>query len=219
MLAPEIALELVYSDELAAALTPFDPAVSERMVRASLVQQINRLSLLRLDQRGDRIARGERVPPGLAVDRSPGGQVLIHRLLQHVVRSRMTEAELTEARHQVHLVLGAARPDGEVDDPETWQRFRILWPHLEPSNAVECSDESVRRLIGHMVTDLISETRRRVDALRPSSAADVRHAGQPVAPARGGRAAAHGLTALTAGIAPSGRVPRDRRSCCAVQDP
>jgi MinD-like ATPase involved in chromosome partitioning or flagellar assembly/tetratricopeptide (TPR) repeat protein len=147
VLAPEIALELVYSDTMATALVPFDPSVSERIVRASLVQQINRLSLLRLDQRGDRIARGERVPPGLAVDRSPGGQLLIHRLLQHVVRSRMTEDELTEARHHVHLVLGAARPDGEVDDPETWQRFRILWPHLEPSNAVECSDESVRRLL------------------------------------------------------------------------
>ena len=122
VLAPEIALELVYSDDLARALTPIDPSVSERMVRGALVQQIHRLALLRLDSRGEIGELGER---------SRGSQVLVHRLLQHVVRSRMSDEELAAARHEVHLVLAASRPKGDVDDPDTWPQFRTLWPHLE----------------------------------------------------------------------------------------
>ncbi|GIF98602.1 FxSxx-COOH system tetratricopeptide repeat protein [Catellatospora citrea] len=136
VLAPEISLELIYSDRLAAALEPFDPSVTEPMVRQSLVQQINRLALLRVDQRGE---------SGQGRDR--GGHILVHRVVQHVVRSRMTEQEVVEARRQVQQVLAAARPDGEVDDPKTWHRFRLLWPHLDVSDAINSSDEGVRRLL------------------------------------------------------------------------
>ena len=138
LMAPEIALELIYSDDLARALIPIDPSVSERMVRGALVQHIHRLALLRLDTRGE---IGE---PG---DKSQGSKVLVHRLLQHVVRSRMSDDELAAARHQVHLVLASARPKGDVDDPDTWPQYRTLWPHLEIAEAVGCPDESVRRLM------------------------------------------------------------------------
>ncbi|SCF39764.1 FxSxx-COOH system tetratricopeptide repeat protein [Micromonospora mirobrigensis] len=127
VLAPEIALELIYSDEMAAALVPYDPAVSERLVRGALVQQINRLALLKLDVQG--------------------GRIQVHRLLQAVVRDRMTTEEVTEARHQVHLVLAASRPRGDVDDPGTWPRLRMLWPHLEVSEALTCPEETVRQLL------------------------------------------------------------------------
>jgi hypothetical protein len=138
LMAPQIALELIYSDELARVLIPIDPSVSERLVRGALVQHIHRLALLRLDTRGEIGELGER---------SQGSQVLVHRLLQHVVRSRMSETELADLRHQIHLVLATARPKGDVDDPETWGHFRILWPHLEISEAERCPDESVRRLM------------------------------------------------------------------------
>lgn len=127
VLAPEIALDLAYSDELAAALTPVDPSVSERLMRGALVQQINRLALLKLDVQG--------------------GQIQVHRLLQKVVRDRMSEEEVAAARHQVHLVLASSRPGGEVDDPATWRTFQILWPHLAVSNAAHCTDEAVRQLL------------------------------------------------------------------------
>ncbi|MET8349337.1 MULTISPECIES: FxSxx-COOH system tetratricopeptide repeat protein [unclassified Micromonospora] len=127
VLAPEIALDLIYSDEMAAALVPFDPSVSERLVRGALIQQINRLALLKLDVQG--------------------GRVQVHRLLQAVVRDRMTDDEIVTARHQAHLVLAASRPRGDVDDPTTWPRLRMLWPHLEVSEAVTCPDESVCQLL------------------------------------------------------------------------
>ncbi|WP_433537627.1 FxSxx-COOH system tetratricopeptide repeat protein [Micromonospora sp. CA-249363] len=127
VLAPEIALDLIYSDEMAAALVPFDPSVSERLMRGALVQQINRLALLKLD--------------------AQGGRVQVHRLLQAVVRGRMTDDEIAMARHQAHLVLAASRPSGDVADPTTWPRLRMLWPHLEVSEAVICTDESVCQLL------------------------------------------------------------------------
>jgi hypothetical protein len=127
VLAPEIALELVYSDRMAELLRPLDPSVSEGLYRGALVQQINRLALLKLDV--------------------GGGQIQVHRLLQHVVRKRMSDEELAEARRQVHLVLAAARPRSDADDPESWPRFRMLWPHLEVSQAYNSLEESVRRLM------------------------------------------------------------------------
>ncbi|MBU2665593.1 tetratricopeptide repeat protein [Actinoplanes bogorensis] len=127
VLAPQIALDLIYSDRMAELLSPLDPMVTDAMYRGALVQQINRLALLKLD--------------------IGGGQIHVHRIVQHVVRQRLSEAELDEARRQVHQVLAAARPSGEVDDPATWPKFRQLWPHLEVSRAYESAEESVRRLI------------------------------------------------------------------------
>src|SRR5262249_39173895 len=121
VLAPEIALDLVYSEEMGVALRVVGARESERMERGRLVQHINRLSLLKLDAQN----------------------IHVHRLLQHVVRDRMSEAELAEAQHAMHLVLASARPRGEVDDPETRPRFRLLWPHLEISGAMNCTDEAV----------------------------------------------------------------------------
>ena len=134
--APEIALDLVYSDEFAAALRPLDPNVSDYMFRASLVQQVHRLALLRLDLRGE---------PG---SRERTGTVFVHRLLQHAVRIRMTEEELAQTRRQVHRVLAAARPKNqEVDDPDAWPQYRMLWPHIEVTKAALSDDEAVRALM------------------------------------------------------------------------
>jgi tetratricopeptide (TPR) repeat protein len=136
VMAPEIPLDLVYSDQMAEYLKKFNPALSERMARGSLVQQINRLALLRLDQR-----------PAAAGDTERRGQIIIHRVVQNVVRDRMSESELADARAQVQQVLARARPDGDVDDQENWPKFRILWPHLDASDAAHSTDESVRQLI------------------------------------------------------------------------
>ncbi|NUT36621.1 MAG: tetratricopeptide repeat protein [Hamadaea sp.] len=127
VLASEVSLELINSDEMAAKLVEYDPSVSERLVRGAMVQQINLLALLKLDPQG--------------------GQIQVHRLLQHVIRSQMTPEELDKARADVHAVLAASRPRGDVDDPQTWRRFRMLWPHLEVSDAIRSTDELVRQLL------------------------------------------------------------------------
>nr|BFE70121.1 hypothetical protein GCM10020092_034220 [Actinoplanes digitatis] len=131
-----VALELIYGEEMAQALMPFDPSLTERLLRGRMVQEINRLALARVEPRTDE-PRGE----------ASSGRMSVHRLVQHAVRSRMTEEEETQARHQVHLVLARSRPGGEVEDPETWDRFRVLWPHLERSDAVTSEAPAVRQLL------------------------------------------------------------------------
>ncbi len=127
VLAPDIALDLLYSDKLMSAIAAHDPTAAERDMRGTLVQSINRLALLKLDV--------------------PARQVQVHRLLQEVVRERMTSSERKRLRHEVHLALAAFRPDGEPDDPVTWDRFRMIWRHLRVSGAETCVEESVRSLI------------------------------------------------------------------------
>jgi tetratricopeptide (TPR) repeat protein len=140
VLAPEIALDLVYSDEMAAAL---GTAGSDLLTRQSLVQQINKFALIKLDQ----------IEEGPGAERLPGArggranQIVVHRLVQGVVRNRMSPEDQQDARHKMHLVLAGRRPQSGVDDFASWPQFRILWPHLEASGATSCEDERVRALL------------------------------------------------------------------------
>ena len=57
----------------------------------------------------------------------------MHRLVQAVIRAQLSEQEQSGARHVVHAMLAGARPRREeTDDPETWPRFDVIWPHLAP---------------------------------------------------------------------------------------
>lgn len=127
VLGPETALDLVTSNAMAEAILPVDPSVSDPMMRNVLIQRISKLSLVRLDREVRHL--------------------FAHQLVQQVVRSRMSEKELGERRHQAHLILAGARPEGDPDDPGTWPRFRNLWPHLEACRVLECNDEPVRQLL------------------------------------------------------------------------
>ncbi|WP_027344720.1 FxSxx-COOH system tetratricopeptide repeat protein [Hamadaea tsunoensis] len=127
VLAPEVSLDLVYGDEMAAALRRVEGGFASRIGRGKLVQENNRLALLKVDAQSNR--------------------VLVHRLLQQVVRGRMSAAELGQTRHEAHLVLAASRPGGSVDDPETWPRLQLLWPHVAATEAMTCPDPGVRDLL------------------------------------------------------------------------
>lgn len=63
--------------------------------------------------------------------------------------------------------------------PLVGEAFRAVsdrHPGLEPSRLIH---ESVRRLIGHMVEDLVAETSRRLERIGPESAEDLRRAASP----------------------------------------
>jgi dGTPase len=57
------------------------------------------------------------------------------------------------------------------------QTLRRDHPGLEPSRLIH---EAVRRLINRMVSDLLDETRRRIAALKPATADDVRRLDRPL---------------------------------------
>lgn len=127
VLASEIALELLYSEHFVSTLVPFEPSLTVGDMRGVLVQQLNRLSMVRVD--------------------TAAARVHVHRMLQEAVRRRMSEQDSVRTRHEVHLALAAFRPSGEPDDPRTWDRFQTIWPHLEASDAVSCFDGRVRQLV------------------------------------------------------------------------
>ena len=127
MMAPDISLELIDSQIMADRLRDLDPSISERAMIAKLIRQIDLLALIRLDNNGQ--------------------QIQVHRVVQAVVRERMSPEAAAKAERDVHGLVVAARPDGDVDDPQTWPRYRLIWPHLGPSEAMWSADQRVRQLL------------------------------------------------------------------------
>ncbi|MBQ1024935.1 FxSxx-COOH system tetratricopeptide repeat protein [Micromonospora sp. C95] len=139
VMAPEVSLDIVYSTAMAEHLRAIDPTVTSRLMINRLVEQIKRLALLRLDQQSEYDSQGTE---------RESTRIVIHRLLHSVVRSRMTEDEIEDAKHQVHLLIAsAARTLGEVDLQDEWRKYRMLWPHVEVSDGTTCDFAPVRQLL------------------------------------------------------------------------
>jgi tetratricopeptide (TPR) repeat protein len=127
VMVPEISFDLIYSEPMVAMVRDLDPTISEPAMVAKLVTQIDDQALIKVD-------RGAR-------------QIQVHRVFQTIMRERMSADELASARRDVHTLLVAARPKGDVDDPQLWQGFRLLWPHVRPSEAERSTREDVRDLL------------------------------------------------------------------------
>ncbi|MEU8790633.1 FxSxx-COOH system tetratricopeptide repeat protein [Streptomyces sp. NPDC048643] len=127
--AEPISSHLLYSKEMIDALRPYDPALQESLLLGRVIREIGRFALAKVDQ--------------------VSNSIQVHRLVQAVIRSQLTEEEQRQARHVVHTVLAGCRPDGDepIDDPETWPRFGVIWPHLAASDARNCTDSATRRLL------------------------------------------------------------------------
>jgi cellulose biosynthesis protein BcsQ len=127
-----ISMDLLYSDEMNESLLPFDEALTEKLMLGRVIRDISRFALVKVDQGSNSLQ--------------------IHRLVQAVIRSQMTDEEQIGARHEVHKILVGARPrQGETDDPANWSTYDIIWPHLEPSQAEECDDPRTRQLLIDLV--------------------------------------------------------------------
>ncbi|NJO67615.1 MAG: deoxyguanosinetriphosphate triphosphohydrolase [Rhodospirillales bacterium] len=59
-----------------------------------------------------------------------------------------------------------------------FSEVRAHYPSIDESRLIH---EAVRRIIGHMVGDLLTETRRRISEIAPRSVSDIREAGMSVA--------------------------------------
>jgi tetratricopeptide (TPR) repeat protein/CO dehydrogenase nickel-insertion accessory protein CooC1 len=123
-----ISMALLYGDQMIASLLPFDDSLTEKLMLGRVVRDISRFALVRVDQGSNSLQ--------------------IHRLVQAVIRSQMTDEEQLKVSHEVHEILVGARPSrGETDDPANWSRYNLIWPHLGPSRAEECDDPRTRQLL------------------------------------------------------------------------
>ena len=128
--APDpISLSLLYSDEMIGALVRYDARLNERAVLGQLIRDIARYSLAKVD-------RGS-------------NSIQVHRLIQAAIRAQMESRRYREdVMHEVHRVLVGARPrQGDIDDPENWTRYDLIWPHLAPSEAYRCDSPDTRQLL------------------------------------------------------------------------
>lgn len=127
VMAPDIGFELIYNDAMVAALQKLDSSISEPAMIARLITQIDALALIKVEY----TAR----------------QIVVHQVVQTVVRERMSPAELLDARRNVHEALLEIRPKGGVDDPREWPAYRQIWPHLRSAQVELSEKEQVRELL------------------------------------------------------------------------
>lgn len=151
VMAPDISLDLINTQAMADALRDLDPTISERAMINRLIRQVDLLALIKLDNNVQ--------------------QVQVHRVVQAVVGERMDNAEKARARRVVHHLLVEVSPQGDVDDPQTWQRYRLIWPHLRPSEAMWSTEAPVRGLLIERVRYLwqrqdLDRGRRRAEEIK-----------------------------------------------------
>jgi hypothetical protein len=126
-----ISATLLYSDAMLDCLLAYDETLTKPML-SRVIREISRFALVKVDQSSN--------------------PVQIHRLVQAVIRSQMSDEQQWGARHDVHKILAGTRPlHGETDDPANWSTYDIIWPHLGPSAAEECDDPLTRQLLSDWV--------------------------------------------------------------------
>ena len=123
-----ISLEFLYSDEVNKLISPDDEKLHNKFMLGTVVSEIIHLALARVD--------------------SSRNFLQIHRLVQAVIRSRMTNDEQRAIKHEVHSILSASRPlRGDIDDPANWPTYALIFPHLISSRAEYCDDSRTRALL------------------------------------------------------------------------
>ncbi|GAB1508993.1 FxSxx-COOH system tetratricopeptide repeat protein [Actinophytocola sp. KF-1] len=104
-----------------------DVALRDPIQLARAIRDINRYGLAKIDHGNNTIQ--------------------LHRLVQFVLRNRITTTTLqTQMRHGAHQLLANLDPN----DPESgrsWPRYRELLPHAYAAEVVNCTDSWVRQLV------------------------------------------------------------------------
>lgn len=99
------------------------------------IREISRYSLAKIDHRSNTLQ--------------------LHRLVQTVLRDQLDLGQQNRMRHTVHLMLVSDDPDDPAN-AANWPRYGALLPHALSSQAVECPDSWVRRLISNLVRYLLN---------------------------------------------------------------
>jgi hypothetical protein len=121
---------LVYkSPEMLRALSQHDSRLrSSPVLLGQVLNAVRRLSLAKVDGRKD--------------------TVQVHRVLQSLLRTQMTEDEVEEVRDEVQQILAGQRPlGGEVEDPENRPGFERIRSHLSSCQAELSTRYEVRQLM------------------------------------------------------------------------
>ncbi|MEU1570608.1 FxSxx-COOH system tetratricopeptide repeat protein [Streptomyces collinus] len=125
--APEPISRQFFSNAVAEPIAPELDLIFTDPIRLSrAIREISRYSLAKIDHRTNSIQ--------------------MHRLVQAVLKARMSEEQRTRFQHGAHLLLAANAPSNPRD-PQSWQRFGELYPHVIVSDAMRSAHRNVRQMV------------------------------------------------------------------------
>ncbi|WP_410670507.1 FxSxx-COOH system tetratricopeptide repeat protein [Amycolatopsis sp. cmx-4-68] len=103
-----------------------DAALHNPMRLNGAIREINRYGLVKIDQGGNTLQ--------------------LHRLVQLVLRDRMTGRHRLQMRRGAQLLLANSDPRDPAS-PATWPSYEKILPHCDDAELVDCSDVWVRKLV------------------------------------------------------------------------
>ncbi|WP_328618481.1 FxSxx-COOH system tetratricopeptide repeat protein [Amycolatopsis sp. NBC_00355] len=125
--APEPVSRSLFAGVRGLTVSPeLDTALRDPIKLSRAIRDINRFGLAKIDHRTDTI--------------------LLHRLVQLVLRNRMSEQHRNEMRHGAHQLLANLDPN-DPGSPRQWQRYQEVLPHIYDAELIECTDQWVRQLV------------------------------------------------------------------------
>ncbi|MGW4205752.1 FxSxx-COOH system tetratricopeptide repeat protein, partial [Streptomyces sp. NPDC004726] len=125
--APEPISRQFFSNAASESIAPeLDRIFTDPIRLSRAIREISRYSLAKIDHRTNSIQ--------------------MHRLVQAVLEARMTEEQRRKFRHGAHLLLAANSPS-DPRDPQNWQRFGELYPHVIASRAPVSPHRNVRQMV------------------------------------------------------------------------
>ncbi|MFB8239335.1 FxSxx-COOH system tetratricopeptide repeat protein [Kitasatospora purpeofusca] len=127
-LGPEaIPISMLYSPPVIEAIGLSGRGTSDqRLAVGEILRTVNQYNLARYDP--------------------TAGTLVVHRIVQALLREQVGEADRPRVRAAAHRALALADP-GDPDAPHNWPRYGELLAHLWPSGAVESTDPAVRQWI------------------------------------------------------------------------
>ncbi|MFD1044354.1 FxSxx-COOH system tetratricopeptide repeat protein [Kibdelosporangium lantanae] len=76
--------------------------------------------------------------------------IQLHRLVQMVLRNRMSPEQQGETLHAAHRLLASYDPR-DPNSSRNWERYRDLLPHVYAANLIECPDQWARELVVNLM--------------------------------------------------------------------
>jgi hypothetical protein len=84
---------------------------------------------------------------GLAKVDPTRNSIQVHRLVQAVLRERLSEEQRDGYLRSVQEILAAYNPGDPTDDPKTWDRHAEMGPHVAASGAVFSDSADIRNVV------------------------------------------------------------------------
>lgn len=124
--AEPISVNLLWDGRQADLPAPLAQTLRDQIQLRRALREIGRYALARVDAVND--------------------QLSVHRLVQVVLRSRLTDQQRNETRLAAQHILAEAHP-GEPDREQNWPRHSELSPHIEPVELIDAVEDNSRQVV------------------------------------------------------------------------